>query len=152
MSNQIDKNGVALQVGEALKTADSALMTLLGIKLITIQPGEAIMQMRVREDMVNSQQLCHGGLLFTLADHSFAYACMSTNQAGVTQSAHLILSNPAHLHDILQSKATITLDSGKRTVTSDAIVTNQHGIVVAHFRGIHYRTKQNIVEIGLRKQ
>jgi acyl-CoA thioesterase len=49
----------------------------LGMTLEEIRPGYARMRMTVREDMVNGHDLCHGGLIFTLADSTFAFACNS---------------------------------------------------------------------------
>jgi 3-hydroxybutyryl-CoA dehydrogenase len=39
--------------------------------------------MRVREDMLNGHDICHGGLIATLADSAFAYACNSYNELTV---------------------------------------------------------------------
>ena len=39
--------------------------------------GRARVAMRVRGDMVNGHRVCHGGLVFTLADTAFASACNS---------------------------------------------------------------------------
>lgn len=44
----------------------------LGIELREIRPGRARMTMTVRQDMVNGHDICHGGLIFTLADTAFA--------------------------------------------------------------------------------
>jgi acyl-CoA thioesterase len=49
----------------------------LGMTLEEIRPGYARMRMTVREDMVNGHDLCHGGLIFALADSTFAFACNS---------------------------------------------------------------------------
>ena len=37
--------------------------------------------MNVRADFLNGHQICHGGLIFTLADSTFAFACNSHNTA-----------------------------------------------------------------------
>lgn len=145
MTNNTDPHTLARQVGEKLCDIDHKMMALLGITLQAIEPGKAVAQMTVREDMVNSHGYCQGGLVFTLADHAFAYACMSGNQAGVTQSAHVIFSSPAKLHDVLTATATITSDNGGRTALSDVVVSNQTGTTVAHYRGINHRTKSTIV-------
>jgi acyl-CoA thioesterase len=40
----------------------------------------ASLRMTVRPDMLNGHQICHGGLMTTLADSAFAYACNAYNE------------------------------------------------------------------------
>ena len=47
----------------------------LGIEIEIPETGSAVATMTVREDMANGFDLCHGGLIFTLADTAFAFAC-----------------------------------------------------------------------------
>src|SRR6267142_1713353 len=59
---------------------------LLGIRLLEVRPGHVRMSMRVIDTMVNAQQICHGGLIFTLADEvghlgrTRVYDVRATNQ------------------------------------------------------------------------
>ena len=63
--------------------------------LAEIGPGYARMKMTVREDMLNGHDLSHGGLIFTLADSTFAFACNSHNHVTVAQGARSSSSRPA---------------------------------------------------------
>jgi acyl-CoA thioesterase len=72
---------VARAVGRAMYDADNASRAL-GMVLDDIRPGLARMRMTVRDDMINGHDLCHGGLIFTLADSAFAFACNARNQVG----------------------------------------------------------------------
>ena len=135
---------LAEQVGERLSEMDRRLMGLLGIEQVAMGEGTATAQMLVREDMVNMHGYCQGGLVFALADHAFAYACMSGNLAGVTLSADIVFNNPARLGDLLTATATVLIDKG-RTATCDVVVRNQNERTIAHYRGINYRTKQNVI-------
>ena len=51
----------------------------LGMTLTAIGPGSATMCMPVRDDMLNGHGICHGGIIFTLADSAFAFACNTYN-------------------------------------------------------------------------
>lgn len=135
---------LAEQVGATLSAVDQRLMALLGLELVAMDAGRATVQMRVREQMVNSHGYCQGGLLFALADHAFAYACMSGNLAGVTLSADIVFSNPAQLGDLLIATATVLVEKG-RTATCDVVIHNQDGTVIAHYRGINYRTGKRVI-------
>ncbi|MBV8156369.1 MAG: hotdog fold thioesterase, partial [Dyella sp.] len=51
----------------------------LGIVLEAVCPGYARMSMPIRPEFLNGHGICHGGLMFTLADSTFAFACNSHN-------------------------------------------------------------------------
>ena len=96
----------ALKLAEAAGTAmyerDRASQAL-GMTLEEIRPGYARMRMRVREDMVNGHDICHGGLIFTLADSTFAFACNSYNHNTVAAGASIEFLAPARLGDVLRA-------------------------------------------------
>jgi enoyl-CoA hydratase/carnithine racemase len=45
--------------------------------------------MTVRPEMVNGHGLCHGGVIFTLADSAFAFACNSHGEPMVAAGANI---------------------------------------------------------------
>ncbi|HEX9489253.1 MAG TPA: hotdog fold thioesterase, partial [Stellaceae bacterium] len=65
---------LAQAVGRAMYDGDNASRSL-GMVLEEVRPGHAKMRMTVRDDMINGHDICHGGLIFTLADSAFAFAC-----------------------------------------------------------------------------
>lgn len=136
---------LAEKVGQRLSEIDTRVMTLLGIEVVEMTPGRCVARMAVRDDMVNSHLYCQGGLIFTLADHAFAYACMTGNKACVTLSANIIFSNPAKLGETLTATAELTHDSGGRTASCGVIVHNQDGTTIAQIQGISYKTKGQIL-------
>ena len=95
---------------------------------------------------MNSHFYCQGGLIFTLADHAFAYACMSDNFARVTLTANVIYSNPAKLGDTITATAEVSHDSGGRTASCHVLVRNQDGILVAQVQGMSYKAGGRIIE------
>jgi acyl-CoA thioesterase len=92
------------------------------------------MAMRVTDRMVNAQQVCHGGLIFSLADSSFGYACNSHNQRALAASCSIEFLVPAQVGDELTAEAQETAHAG-RTRVYDVRVTNQREELVALFRG-----------------
>ncbi len=69
---------IAEATDRAMYEAD-ACSRALGIELAEVRPGYAHLQMDVRPDFLNGHSICHGGLMFTLADSAFAFACNSYN-------------------------------------------------------------------------
>jgi len=97
--------------------------------------------MTVRADMLNSLKLCHGGLITTLADSAFAYACNSYNQMTVASSLAVDLVASGREGDILTAVAQEITLAG-RTGVYDVAVTNQRGERIALMRGRSYRMKE----------
>ena len=58
-----------------------------GVEIEEVREGYARIAMIVRKDMLNGKAITHGGMIFTLADTAFAYACNSRNVNTVAQSA-----------------------------------------------------------------
>jgi phenylacetic acid degradation protein PaaD len=79
--------GSAVQAGRelaercmhAMLAADAASASL-GIRALAAGPGQAEMALTVTPAMLNGHQIGHGGVLFTLADTTFAVACNSYNR------------------------------------------------------------------------
>jgi acyl-CoA thioesterase len=112
---------------------DSASQAL-GMRILEVRPGYARLTMKVREDMVNGHQLCHGGLIFTLADSAFAFACNTYDLVTVASAASVEFLLAARLGDELTAIAEERSRS-KRTGVYDVTVRNSQGECVALFRG-----------------
>jgi len=106
----------------------------LGIKVEEVRPGYARLSMAVTGNMVNGHNLCHGGLIFMLADSAFAFACNSHNQRAVAAGASIEFLAPAFLGDVLTAEGVEQAVQG-RTGVYDMRVTNQKQQLIALFRG-----------------
>jgi acyl-CoA thioesterase len=116
----------------------------LGISLDAIGPGSAVCRMMVRDDMVQGHATCHGGLIFTLADTAFAYACNACNRVTVALGAEIRFVAPARAGDVLIATARERSRSG-RTGVYDVEVTNGAGALIALFRGTSYETRGMVI-------
>ena len=130
----MDAKQLAQAVGESMFAADSASRDFMQMELLACEPGRARMRMTVRETMLNGHQICHGGLIFTLADSTFAFACNSHNKVAVAAGCSIEFLKPGQLGDVL------TCDGVEQTLQGrygiyDMKVFNQRGEVVAMFRG-----------------
>ena len=110
----------------------------LGMKLISIAPGQVVMEMKITEKMLNGHKICHGGYIFALADSTFAFASNSENFSSVATDCMIDYVKPGKLDDLLTARAK-QIDQGKRVGYYDVSITNQEGVKVAHFRGKSYR-------------
>ena len=112
----------------------------LGLQVLQVAPGEAGVCMTVREQMLNGHDICHGGLIATLADSAFAYACNSYNELTVASGFAVDLLAPGRLGDVLTARCHEVSRSG-RTGVYDCEVRNQRGERIAVFRGRSYAAK-----------
>ena len=136
----------AQAVGQAMFAADRASRELLGMVLIRCEEGRAVMHMLVRADMLNGVGTCHGGLIFSLADSTFAFACNSRNLRTVAAGCSIEFLRPGKLGDTLRCEALEQTLQGRHSIY-DARVTNSAGEVVAMFRGKSTQISGVIVSI-----
>jgi acyl-CoA thioesterase len=118
----------------------------LGIVLEAVRPGYARMSMTVRQDMLNGHQICHGGLMFTLCDSTFAFACNSYNINTVAAGCSIEFIQPVSAGEQLTAEAIEQLLNGRHGVY-DIRVTNRAGQVVALFRGKSTQIRGNVAPI-----
>ncbi len=109
----------------------------LGMTIVEVAPGRALLSMTVRDDMLNGHDLCHGGLIATLADSAFAFACNSYDELTVASGFSIDILAPGRLGDVLSARCVEVSKSG-RTGVYDTEVSNQRGERVAMFRGRSY--------------
>ena len=134
---------LAEQVAQALYAKDKASQAL-GIRIVEIRPGHARLAMLVRGDMVNGHRICHGGMVFTLADSAFAFACNSYNESTVAAAASIDFLAASYEGDELTAVAT-ELWRTRRNGIYEITVTNQKGARIAFFRGRSYRIDGHVV-------
>jgi len=124
---------IAEAARDAMWAQDKARRAL-GMVVVDVGPGRARLRMTVRPDMCNGQRICHGGMVFTLADSAFAFACNSHNRVTVANNCAITFIAPVQEGDILVAEA-VERHRGGRSGMYDVTVTDQNGTLVAVFRG-----------------
>ena len=130
---------MADRVREDLFANDRASKAM-GMQVLDVTPGQATVSMTVRSDMLNGHDTCHGGIIATLADSAFAFACNSHGEMTVASGFSIDLVAPALLGDVLTARCTEVAKAG-RTGVYDTDVSNQRGERIAVFRGRSHTVK-----------
>ena len=138
-----DPQALAEAVAAAMWSRDRAAQAL-GIRIEAVGPGTATLSMLVRGDMVNGHHICHGGMIFSLADTAFAYACNSYNKNTVASACHIDFLAPAKEGETLEAEA-VEQSAAGRTGVYDITVRNNHGKTIALFRGKSYRINGEVI-------
>lgn len=134
-----EAQAIAETVGAGMYEEDAASQAL-GLTIDAMGPGYARLVMPVRPDMLNGFKICHGGLITTLADSAFAFACNSRNQLTLAAGITVDFIAPAKEGDVLSAAATEVSQTG-RTGIYDVVVTNQNGETIAVLRGRSHQIK-----------
>ena len=138
-----EAQALANATAEAMYARDRAAQAH-DIRIVRVQPGAALLSMPVRSDMVNGHHICHGGMIFTLADTAFAYACNSYNKNTVASACHIDFLAPAKEGETLEAEA-VEQSAAGRTGVYDITVRNSHGKTIALFRGKSYRINGEVI-------
>jgi len=124
----------AERCAQAMWATDKASQAL-GMAITCVGPGTATLTMRVRDDMLNGHGICHGGMIFTLADSAFAFACNTYNMLTVAQQNQITYLAPGEADEVLTATATEVARQG-RSGTYDVVVTGKDNRQIALFRGL----------------
>jgi acyl-CoA thioesterase len=113
----------------------------LGIEVVEVQPARCICTMTVRDDMVNGFGVAHGGIVFSLADSAFAFACNTQGKIAMSIENGITYPAPVHPGDVLTAVA-VEESASRRLGYYRVVVTNQKQETVGIFHGTVYKTSQ----------
>ncbi|WP_210097309.1 hydroxyphenylacetyl-CoA thioesterase PaaI [Microbacterium phyllosphaerae] len=119
-----------------------AASAMLGMTVELDAPGEAVVSMTVRDDMLNGFAITHGGLVFTLADTAFAIACNEDERVTVAGGADITFLKSTTAGQRLTARAVRRVVSGRNGLY-DVTVTDESGDVVAEVRGRSLTTNRS---------
>jgi acyl-CoA thioesterase len=117
----------------------------LGIEIIEIKEGYSKTQMTVRKEMINGLGVVHGGVTFSFADSTFAFACNNRNNLSLALDTSINFLKPVNVDDMLVAEAK-EIHNGKSTGLYQITVTNQHHHIVALFKGTCFRTGKELLQ------
>ena len=135
---------IAKLAAEKLYASDHASQ-MLGMTIDSIAPGSARVSMHVRADMVNGHGICHGGLIFALADSAFAFACNSHGDNTVAAGAAIEFLAPGRIGDRLTASASERWRAGRSGIY-EIEVRNDRDEAVALFRGRSHQVAGRLVD------
>ena len=106
----------------------------MGMSIDAVAVGSATVSMTVGDDMVNGLGVCHGGILFTLADTAMAHASNAGDERTLSTTASIEWIRPARVGERLRAVSAVVAHRGRNTI-HDIVVTNEAGDTVALVRG-----------------
>lgn len=110
---------------------------LAGIELLEVRPGYSRARMNITPDHLNSEGVCQGGALFTLADLAFAAASNSRGVLTFSLNASITFLRPVS-RGCVYAEAT-ELFNHHRVPFIEVRLTDDGGNLVAVFTSSGYR-------------
>lgn len=113
----------------------------MGLELVAVGAGHCTLRMTVRPEMLNGFGVAHGGITFSLADSTFAFACNSHGRQAMSIHCSIEHVAPVRAGDVLT--ATAREEHLGNTISNYVIVVTGAGDApVAFFRGVAFRKQQ----------
>lgn len=100
----------------------------LGIELVSMTGDKVRTRLELRPELMNSHGIGHGGTVYTLADHTFAFAS-NIKQDATGQSANISYFRPA-IGKFLEAESTL-INESKSLITIKVDVYSDAGKLVA---------------------
>ena len=116
----------------------------LGIKMLCITEGYSKIKMIIRDEMTNGFHVVHGGVIFSLADSAFAFACNNRNNLSLALETNISFLKQVNVGDELTAEAK-EIHNGKSTGVYSITILNQNDQQVALFKGTCFRTGKKLV-------
>jgi len=115
---------------------DRFVCELLGIELLEAEPKKARARLRLTERHLNGVGIVQGGVLFTLADYTFAAACNYTENpiVGIETSMSFLRSSKS---GVIYAEAT-EVSRSRALCCAEVNVTDESGNLLARFTGRGY--------------
>lgn len=114
----------------------------LGIERVEIKPGNCVLRMKIRKEMLNGFAIAHGGITYSLADSALAFASNSHGRKAVSVETSISHTEPLKEDDVITAIAEEVSLTNKIGIYHIKI-TNQEGKTVALFKGTVYRTSKD---------
>lgn len=118
-------------------TQNDHVADLLGIRLLKVEAGYALVEMELRDDFLNGVGGLHGGIIFTLADYAFAVACNSGGIPTVAVNANISYCKLARGKSVTAEAREVS--SGRKICHAEVSVYDEEKTLIARFSGTGYR-------------
>jgi acyl-CoA thioesterase len=115
----------------------------LGLRLLEVSPGRAVVEMRPQKNDENIFGMVHGGAIFSLMDEAFQVSCNSHGRVAVALNVNVTFHSPAPFDQMLRAESTEAHRS-RKTATYHIAVTDEKGTLIASCQALAYRKKERL--------
>ena len=133
------------KVIEAIKqrVAKEPYARKMGLKLLRLEPGYALVEMDLKDNMANIFDVTHGGAIFSLIDEAFETSCNAHGTVAVALSMTITFHSPPTKGGVLRAESK-EIHRSKKTATYEIKVTEGEDILIASCQALAYRKKEKL--------
>lgn len=133
------------EVADAIwkRVAQEPFARKLGLKLVKLEPGYALVEMTLQPDTANIFEMTHGGAIFSLIDEAFELSCNSHGTVAVALSMTVTYHRPPTQGAILRAESREVYRS-RKTGTYDIKVTENEDVLIASCQAVAYRKREKL--------
>lgn len=113
---------------------DSPCAKYMGMKLIDLSEGYAKVEMKVREEFVNWENMIQGGIIVTLLDQAFGCACNTLDSIYIAIQMNIHFLAAASVGETIYADSKV-LRAGKKIGTSVITAFDSNGKTIAYATG-----------------
>jgi len=131
---------------EAIKqrVANEPYAKKMGLKVVKLEPGYALVEMKLADDMANIFDMTHGGAIFSLIDEAFEISCNTHGTVAVALNVSVTYHRSPTDRAVLRAESKEIQRSAK-TATYDIRVTEgENNILIATCQALAYRKKEKL--------
>lgn len=125
------------------RVANEPYASKLGLRLLRLEPGYALVEMDLKSDMVNIFGMAHGGAIFSLIDEAFEISCNAHGTVAVALNMTVTYHRPPTKGGVLRAESKEIYRSNK-TATYEIKVTGEENILIASCQALAYRKKEKL--------
>ncbi|MBN2060250.1 MAG: hotdog fold thioesterase [Deltaproteobacteria bacterium] len=115
----------------------------IGMRLVELKEGYAIIEMETREDMENIFGMTHGGAIFSLIDEAFQLSCNSYGTVALALNVNVTYHRSPDRMSKLRAISEEVHRSGK-TATYTIRVTDERENIIASCMALAYRKSEKL--------
>lgn len=115
----------------------------LGLSLIELEPGYAVVEMVSREDNMNIFGMTHGGAIFSLIDEAFQASCNAHGRIAVALNMTITYHRPPHRKSKLRAESR-EIHRSNKTGTYEIKVRDENNVLIASCLALAYRKRERL--------
>jgi len=125
------------------RVENEAYARKLGMRLVELEPGRAIVEMTPQKDNMNIFGTTHGGAIFSLIDEAFQASCNSHGTVAVALSVTINYHQPPDGKSKLRAESR-EVHLSRKTATYEITVTDEKDAMIASCLALAYRKRDKL--------
>jgi acyl-CoA thioesterase len=115
----------------------------LGMRLVELERGRAVVEMKAREDTTNILGMIHGGAIFSLIDEAFQASCNSHGRIAVALNVTITYHQPPEIKSKLRAESK-EIHRTQKTASYEISVKDEKNALIASCSALAYRKKDRL--------